>query len=118
MCASDQNESRALQALVDILENALRVGADAIELEYEGSGLQVCYMFGSMGLGSVIVDRDLERGIIATLVERAGLDRRSRGTMRIDLHGEQRVVIVEEYESFGEPAFRLSLAKPRGKRRQ
>jgi len=34
MCDHDKNEPRALQALRDILENAVRMGADAIELEY------------------------------------------------------------------------------------
>jgi len=72
-------------------------------------------MSGNTGLGNVIADRELERDIIAALVEKAKLGRYSRGKMRLDLHGEQHTIIVEEYESFGESAFRLSLPKPGAK---
>jgi hypothetical protein len=115
MCDNEDDESEAFHVLCGVLEDALRTGADAVKLEYEGSGLEVSFMFGNTGLGSVIVDRELERGIIAALVEKAKLDRRSRGKMRINLLGERHTAVVEEYESFGESAFRLSLEKPKRK---
>ena len=113
MCSTEGAQSVGLQALQKILEDALREGADAVELEYVDEGLEVCRMFGNTGLGNVLTDRELIGGIISAVVERAGLETRSRGKMHIDLLGEQRAVIVEEHESFGESSFRLILGEPR-----
>ena len=113
MCSTEGAQSVGLQVLQKILEDALREGADAVELEYVDEGLEVCRMFGSTGLGNVLMDRELIGGIISAVVERAGLETRSRGKMHIDLFGEQRTVIVEEHESFGESSFRLILGEPR-----
>jgi len=38
------------------------------------------------------------------------------GKMQMELNGEKRSIIVEEYESFGEPAFKLILEKSKWKR--
>jgi hypothetical protein len=46
----------------------------------------------------------------------AGLENRSRGTMRIEVLGEMRTIAVQEYDSFGESAFRLILRRPERKR--
>ena len=113
MCSTEEAQSVGLQVLQKILEDALREGADAVELEYVDQGLEVCRMFGNTGLGDVLTDRELNREIISAVVERAGLETRPRGKMHIDLLGEQRTVIVEEHESFGESSFRLILGKPR-----
>jgi len=112
MCSTEGTQAVGLQVLQKILEDALREGADAVELEHVDQGLEVCWMFGSTGLGNVLTDRELSRGIISAVVERAGLDTRPRGKMHIDLLGEQRTVIVEEHESFGESSFRLILGEP------
>jgi len=112
MCSAEGAQAVGLQVLQQILEDALREGADAVELEYVDQGLEVCRLFGSTGLGNVLTDRELNRGIISVVVERAGLAMRSRGQMQIDLLGEQRTVIVEEQERFGESSFRLILGGP------
>jgi len=100
-----------LQALQKILEDALREGADAVELEYIDQGLEVCRVFGGTGLGDVLTDRELIRGIIAAIVERAELETRPRSQMHIDLFGEPRTIILEEREHFGESGFRLALGE-------
>ncbi len=100
-----------LQALQKILEDALREGADTVELEYVDQGLEVCRMFGDTGLGDVLTDHELIGGIISALVEKAGLETKPRGKMHIDLLGEQHTIIVEEHENFGESSFRLILGE-------
>jgi len=85
-------------------------------LEYVAEGLEVMYVFGSTGSGDVVDDRVLASGIIRLIVDRAKLARRSRGVMNWTLFGKQYNITVEEYDSFGESAFRLIFGKPRQKR--
>jgi hypothetical protein len=51
----------------------------------------------------------LEQDVIAELVKRAGLSRKSRGKMRVSLLGKEYEAVVEEYDSFGESAFTITL---------
>jgi len=116
MRTHDDQRDEALQKLQQMLEEALDAGADSIELEYVAEGLEVMYVFGSTGSGDVIGDRVLASGIIRLIIDRARLARRSRGVMNWALFGKQYNITVEEYDSFGESAFRLILGKPRQKR--
>ena len=116
MRTHDDQGDRALQKLQQMLEEAVSAGADSIELEYVAEGLEVMYMFGSTGSGDVIDDRVLASGIIGLIVDRAKLARKSRGVMNWTFFGRQYNITVEEYDSFGESAFRLRLGKPRQKR--
>jgi hypothetical protein len=50
MCANNDKKNEALQKLQQILEEAINVGADSIELEYVDDGLEVCYIFGGTGV--------------------------------------------------------------------
>ena len=59
---NDKNE--ALGKLQQILEEAIDIGADSIELEYVDGGLEVCYMLGGMGVGTILADRRLVSEII------------------------------------------------------
>jgi len=116
MRTHDDQGDRALQKLQQVLEEAVSAGADSIELEYVAEGLEVMYTFESTGSGDVIGDRVLASGIIRLIIDRAKLARRSRGVMNWRLLGKQYNIAVEEYESFGESAFRLILGKPGQKR--
>ena len=116
MRTPDDQTDEALQKLQQMLEEAADAGADSIELEYVAEGLEVMYVVGSTGSGDVIDDRVLASGIIGLIVDRAKLARRSRGVMNWTLLGKQYNITVEEYDSFGESAFRLTLGKPRQKR--
>jgi len=112
----DDQTDEALQKLQQMLEEAVGAGADSIELKYVAEGLEVMYVLGSTGSGDVIGDRVLASGIIRLIIDRAKLARRSRGVMNWTLLGKQYNITVEEYDSFGESAFRLTLGKPRQKR--
>ena len=62
----------------------------------------------------MLTDRGLVREIIDAVVEQAGLDKKPRGKMQIDLLGEPHTIVVEEYERFGESSFRLTLGEQGG----
>ena len=116
MRTPDDQRDKALQKLQQMLEEAVSAGANSIELEYVAEGLEVMYMLGSTGIGDVIDDRVLASGIIRLIIDRAKLARRSRGVMNWTLLGKQYNITVDEFDSFGESAFRLTLGKPRQKR--
>ena len=105
------NKTRAFVALQSILEEAINAGADSVEMEYVTEGLEVTYMFGNRGHGSVLKDKTLESGIIGLIIERAKLQDKSRGVMEWAMGDKAYRIKVEEYESFGESAFRLILEK-------
>ena len=115
---SEKTRTKALQALRTVLENAAKAGADTVELEYGGDNrLDVSYMFGDTGAGGTLITRELEWKVIQIIVEKARLKNRCCGTMEMELLGERRSILVHEYESFGESAFRLIL-RPRRKSKQ
>ncbi len=74
-------------------------------------------MFGDTGAGGTLITRELECKVIQIIVEKARLKNRCCGTMEMELLGERRSILVHEYESFGESAFRLIL-RPRRKSKQ
>lgn len=112
MGSTEGMQSVGFQALQKILEDALKEGADTVELEYVDQGLEVSRMFGDTGWGEVLTDGELIREIIRAVVDKASLTRKSQGKMQLDLLGEQHTILVKEYENFGESSFRLILGKP------
>jgi hypothetical protein len=101
------------------LDEAVEAGADAIILEYVPEGLEVCFMFGDTGAGRILEDSKLAGALMELIGDRAGLDDRTEGTMTWLVHGQSVGITVEEYDTFGECAFRLKLTKrtpPRGHR--
>jgi len=107
------NNDEALRLLQHILEEAIGTGADTVEFEYVDGGLEVCYRGRGTGIGVLLADRVLERQLIKLIIERAKLENKSRGAMVWTLMGKQYNIVVEEYERFGESAFRLILGKPK-----
>ena len=105
------DETEALQVLGGILEEAMDAGANVVELEYVDSGLEACYMLGNIGIGTPI-KAELEGELIRIIAKKAKLGKRPRGRMHMDLNGQKHTIIVEEYQSFGELAFKLILEKP------
>jgi hypothetical protein len=99
----------AFRELIRVLEGAVQAGVDSIGLEYKGRDLMVFHCVGPMGLGATRIDDELRQAVIEELVKRAGLDRKSKGKMQIELLGRDYEVRVEEYDSFGESAFNLTL---------
>ena len=99
------------QTLHSLIETAVRQGAETIELEYVTEGLEVTYMSGSFGISEVIDNRKSIKTIIDELVTQAKLEYKTRGTFKWIYDEREYEVRAEEYESFGESAFRLILKK-------
>jgi hypothetical protein len=99
----------AFRELVRVLEEAVRAGVNSIGLEYKGRDLMVFHQAGPLGLGASRIPQQLQQDVIAELVKRAGLARKSRGKMRVSLLGKDYEALVEEYDSFGESAYDLTL---------
>jgi hypothetical protein len=106
---STDNSDQAFQELVRVLEEAVQVGANSLELEYEGRDLIVYHRFGNTGLGAARIPKELQRAVIQEIVKKAGLSRKSRGKMQVTLLGKDYEASVKEYESFGESAFTITL---------
>ena len=115
MPENTENSERAFQELVRVFEEALRAGVNSIGLEYKGRDLMVFHNVGSVGLSASRVSQELQQAVIEELVKRAGLSRKSRGRMQINLLGKEYEAVVEEYDSFGESAFNLTMKERKKK---
>src|SRR6516164_10390574 len=105
----------AFRELVRVLEEAVRAGVNSIGLEYKGRELMVFHQAGPLGLGASRIPQELQQVVIAELVKRAGLSRKSRGKMQVNLLGKEYEAVVEEYDSFGESAYNLTLKERKRK---
>jgi hypothetical protein len=101
----------AFRALVLVLENAVRAGANSVGLEREGGGLMVVHYFGNRGQAEGPIPKEVEQTLVDELITRAGLAHSPRGEMQINLAGNNYKVIVDERDNFGESAFNLLLKK-------
>jgi hypothetical protein len=101
----------AEQQLQAFLEEAVEGGANAIVLEYVPEGLEVCFMLGDTGGGRILKDSKLAGALMQLIGDRAGLDTKPKGTMTWLVHGQPVGITVEQYDNFGECAFRLKLKK-------
>ena len=109
MSDNTENAAKAFQELIRVFEEALRAGAPSIGLEYKGRDLMVFYNFGNVGLGASRIPQQLGQDVIAEVVKRAGLSRKSRGKIQVRLLGKDYEAVVEKWDSFGESAFNLTL---------
>jgi hypothetical protein len=87
----------------------------SIGLEYKGRELMVFHQAGPLGLGAGRIADDLKQAVIEELVKRAGLSRKSRGKKQVTLVGKDYEITVEEYDSFGESAYNLTLKERKKK---
>jgi hypothetical protein len=109
----NQNETeRAVEYLNRILHEAVDAGADTVELERVPEGVEICFLAGGSGSGTVLKDSELESELIELLVVGAGLEDRPKGKLKWNIHGQDRAIAVEEYDSFGESCFRLEFGRP------
>lgn len=107
MAKGDRQSAAA--KLQDIIDRAMDSGADSVTIEYaKEGGLEVCFMFGSTGVGDVLVDRNLESEVMDLICERAGLEETPSGVLRCSSRGRDLDIEIEEYDSFGETAFTLT----------
>ena len=105
------NKTQAFELLQSIIEEAINMGADIVELEYAYEGMEVTYLVGIRGIGSLLKDRTLESSIIDLIIELAKLQNKSSGVMKFVIGDKVHRIKVEEYESFGETSFRLYLPR-------
>lgn len=110
LSASGKVSRLTLQSLI---ETAIREGANAIELEYVEEGLEVTYVSGNIGMGEVVDDRASITAIISELILQAKLEHKPRGVFKWVHESRAHEIRVEQFESFGESAFRILLKKPK-----
>ena len=106
----------AFKELIRVLEAAALAGMESVGLEWRGSDLLVFHDSGSRGYVATKIAKSLTLEVIAEIVKRAQIGRKHKGNMRLRLLGEEYSVAVEEYDSFGEFAYTLTLKK-RGQKR-
>ena len=106
---SNDNSDQAFEELVRVLEEAVKVGADSLELEHQGRDLIVFHRFGNTGLGAARIPAELQQAVIKEIVKRAGLSRKPSGKMQVTLLGKDYEARVKEFDSFGESAFSIKL---------
>jgi hypothetical protein len=103
-------------ALQDIVERALAGDADSVSLEPVPEGLELCWIVGNTGLGTVVSTEEGSR-ITRFIVRATGLEQHNRGVLAMEVAGESREISVESYEHFGEWGYRLRVVPTRKRRR-
>ena len=111
MKAPNRNGTEAVEIIRSILEDAINAKAEMVEFEYADDGLEVCFIVCNIGLGGTLISHEMETKVIATIIELAKLHGKARGKIQIELLVKPLIIIVEEYQSFGESAFRMKLEK-------
>ncbi len=106
---STENPGQAFLELVRVLEGAVQADVASIGLEYKGRELMVFYQAGIVSLGAGRIPQELQEAVIEEIVNRAGLSRKSKGKMQVSLLAKDYEALVEEYDSFGESAFTITL---------
>jgi len=107
----DDKSATAIRELIRVLEVAVRAGVESVGLEWKGNDLVVFHEIGNMGLGATKIAKPLQLEVIAEIVKRAHIGRKHKGNMQLPLLGHEYSVAVEEYASFGESAYTLTLKK-------
>jgi len=104
-----QRYDAGYQELVRVLEDAVGAGVTNLSFEYKGRELIVFHQVASVGLGANRIVENLQNSVIKELIKRARLAKRTKGKMKITLLRRDFEVLVEEYDSFGESAFNLTI---------
>jgi len=114
----DAAESKkAFRELIRLLEEAVKAGANCLELEWEERELVVYQYSGATGIGAVAIPKELQVAVLRAIVKTAKLTRQPTGRMLLTLMGQEYDVFVRQYDNYGEAAFtlRLNKGKKRGK---
>ncbi len=117
MSEKNEKSERAFQHLVQVLEEAVRAGANSVGLEREGGELMVVQYSKASGLALGPIPEELEQALVDEIIDRAGLAHTARGEIQINLAGKDYRVVVDERDDFGESAFNLLLKKSTGRRK-
>lgn len=115
MKKSDKNKKYSESSeFIKIIDQAVHEGADSVTIEYDDDGLEVCNWIGATGIADVFVDRDFEKNLIGYIIEAANLENKPKGNIVVKLHGAEYTINIEEYDHFGESAFKLTFKKENG----
>lgn len=114
MTRSTKNKGhKGSSEFLKIIELAIYEGADSVTIEYDDNGLEVCNWIGSLGIGEILVGRDIEQNLIEYIIDTAKLENKTKGKIAIKLDGAGYTINVDEYDHFGESAFKLLIKKYR-----
>jgi len=106
------SKTLAIQKMQEILDQAIDAGAAAITIEFaKEGGLEVLFEFGNTAVGDILVDQTLEADVITLIYERAGLEEKPFGVLHWESQGQNLEIRIEEYDSFGETAYKLTFPK-------
>ncbi|MFO7987502.1 MAG: hypothetical protein R6U38_16700 [Desulfatiglandaceae bacterium] len=102
----------AIKKIQEIVEQAVDISANTVTIEFaEEGGLEVLFGVGHRRVGGILVDRTLEAAVMRLIHQRAGLEKRLCGMMHWESQGQDLKIRVEEYDSFGETAYKLKFPK-------
>lgn len=105
-------EKLALSKLQEIIDEATGTKTDSVEIEYAKEGsLEVTFMSGNIGFAGILVNRELESAIMTLIHERSGMKNTASGMLHWGSRGKNLEILVEEYENFGETAYKLTFPK-------
>lgn len=105
-------EKSALSKLQEIIDEATGTNTDSVEIEYaKEGGLEVTFMSGNIGFGGILVNRELESAVMSLIHERSGMKNTASGLLHWESRGKNFEILVEEYDNFGETAFKLKFQK-------
>lgn len=108
------SQTLAIAKMQEIVDQAVDAGADAVTIEFaQEGGLEVLFVFGNKCIGDILVERTIESEVMKLIHERAELAEEPCGVMRWESHGQNLEIRVEEYDSFGETAYRWTFPKKR-----
>ena len=102
--------SRTQESVLErLIEQAVRLGGDALDVDYRAGHEEVCAMRGAIGWGIASL-RSSSREGIALREELHGLMHKRR---RVMIGGDAYVLVGTKRDSFGETAFRVDVRPAR-----
>jgi len=115
----DDSKAEAIRKLGHIIAEAVELNVDEVTIEFaEDGGLEVCFIAGNTGVSAVLVPRELEGEVMGLIADRAGMADRPTGVLEWSFGDAKKTLFVEEYDSFGETAFRLLLKRPEPRKKK
>jgi len=107
-CTCTRKSLECRDSVQGIVREAIRMGADAVEIEYRDGFEDVVAYLGSLG-------RQLARlrsGSADAVALRRDLSAWKARPRSLTVEGESRIIRTQVWDSFGEDAFRISLGQP------
>jgi hypothetical protein len=97
--------------LTDVVAKVLSIGANEFEVEYKDGHEEICAMRGPIGFGVA----SLKSSSAQAQELRTRLCDAKKKRQRVIVDGNEYVLRVEIFESFGEDAFRVTITRARSR---